>query len=77
MCTAHAVYSYEDRYDNFVRAFKKAKLHDRKIDNVLILGFGLGSIPIILENKATIIILRPLRLMRKSYTWPTSILSLI
>lgn len=51
LCTAHAVYSYEDRYDNFVRAFKKARLHDREIDNVLILGFGLGSIPIILEKQ--------------------------
>ena len=51
LCTAHAVYSYEDRYDNFVKAFKKAKLDDRKIETVLVLGFGLGSIPVILEKQ--------------------------
>lgn len=50
LCTSHAVYSYEDRYDNFVKAFKKADLEKREIENVLILGFGLGSIPIILEK---------------------------
>lgn len=51
LCTAHAVYSYEDRYDNFVKGFKKANLQDREIKNVLILGFGLGSIPVILEKQ--------------------------
>jgi spermidine synthase len=51
LCTAHAVYSYEDRYDNFVKAFKKANLGKRDLKNVLILGFGLGSIPIILEKQ--------------------------
>ena len=51
LCTAHAVYSYEDRYDNFVKAFKKLKLEKRNIENVLVLGFGLGSIPIILEKQ--------------------------
>lgn len=51
LCTAHAVYSYEDRYDNFVKAFKKLKLEKRNIENVLVLGFGLGSIPMILEKQ--------------------------
>ena len=51
LCTAHAVYSYEDRYDNFVKGFKKANLPERDIKKVLILGFGLGSIPVILEKQ--------------------------
>ena len=50
LCTAHAVYSYEDRYDNFVKSFNQLALEKRDIQNVLILGFGLGSIPIILEK---------------------------
>lgn len=51
LCTAHAVYSYEDRYDNFVKAFDILALKNRNIENVLILGFGLGSIPMILEKE--------------------------
>ena len=51
LCTAHAVYSYEDRYDNFVQGFRKAGLEERNIQKVLILGFGLGSIPVILEKQ--------------------------
>lgn len=51
LCTANAIYSYEDLYDNFLKAFQRLDLDNRKIKNVLILGFGLGSIPIILEKK--------------------------
>ncbi len=50
LSTANAIYSYEDLYDNFLEAFKKIDLDKFKIQNVLILGFGLGSIPIILEQ---------------------------
>ncbi len=51
LSTAHAVYSYGDLYTNFDRAFKKMNLDRLPGKEVLILGFGLGSIPIILEQK--------------------------
>jgi SAM-dependent methyltransferase len=50
LCTANAIYSYGDLYDNFSKAFKKIGLDKLAIENVLILGFGLGSIPIMLEK---------------------------
>jgi len=51
LCTANAIYSYEDLYDNYSEAFKKVEIEKRKIEKVLILGFGLGSIPFMLEKK--------------------------
>lgn len=51
LCTAHAVYSYDDRYLNFVRAFKKIRLEDIQNARVLVLGLGLGSIPMLLEHR--------------------------
>ena len=51
LSTANAVYSYADLYDNFSDAFHKINLDKRPIKRVLILGFGLGSIPIVLEKK--------------------------
>lgn len=50
LSTANAIYSYADLYDNFNEAFSKIKLDELPIENVLILGFGLGSIPIVLEK---------------------------
>ena len=50
LCTANAVYSHEDLYDNFTRAFQQIKLDQLDIQNVLVLGFGLGSIPQMLEK---------------------------
>lgn len=50
LATANAVYSYDDLYDNFSKTFKKMNLEDSTIQNVLILGFGLGSIPFMLEK---------------------------
>ena len=50
LSTANAIYSFEDLYDNFLDAFRKIDLDRFAINNVLILGFGLGSIPIILEQ---------------------------
>ncbi len=49
--TTNAIYSFEDLYYNFVGAFKKMDLEKLPGRKVLILGFGLGSIPIILESK--------------------------
>lgn len=51
LCTANAVYSFGDLYDNFVKAFRKLQPGKLPIQEVLLLGFGLGSIPLILEKK--------------------------
>jgi len=50
LCTENAIYSYADLYDNFAGAFAKLDLEDQAIKKVLILGFGMASIPIILEK---------------------------
>ncbi|HMR86658.1 MAG TPA: fused MFS/spermidine synthase [Saprospiraceae bacterium] len=50
LCTANAIYSYGDKYDNFRRSFAQMDLDKMDIDNVLLLGFGLGSIPFMLEK---------------------------
>ena len=50
LATPRAVYSYEDLYTNFTRAFKMldwAKLPQRE---ALLLGFGLGSVAYILDK---------------------------
>lgn len=49
LSTREAIYSYEDKYDNFFRTFTKIQLPEKA--NVLLLGFGLGSIPYMLEKK--------------------------
>lgn len=51
LSTANAVYSYADLYDNFTKAFQKLNIEELAIENVLLLGFGLGSIPYMLEKK--------------------------
>lgn len=51
LSTAHAVYSYDDLYHNFALVFKKLDLSRLPGEAVLILGFGLGSVPYILEKK--------------------------
>lgn len=50
LSTANAVYSYEDLYSNFRRAFKAADLDKLPGREVLVLGLGLGSIPLMLEQ---------------------------
>ena len=50
LCTENAIYSYADLYDNFSGAFAQLNLKERNIKKVLILGFGMASIPIILEK---------------------------
>lgn len=50
LLSGNAVYSWDDLYRNFKIAFEKVKIQDRKIDEVLILGLGLGSIPFMLEK---------------------------
>lgn len=50
LVTPEAIYSYGTRYDNFFSAFQEIKIEEQKIDTVLLLGLGLGSIPYMLEN---------------------------
>lgn len=50
LSTAHAVYSYEDLYDNFTKTFARFRKDIEIGEEVLILGFGLGSVPLIMER---------------------------
>jgi spermidine synthase len=50
LCTENAIYSYDDRYDNFRSAFAKTHIGQRNIKDSLLLGLGLGSIPYLLEH---------------------------
>lgn len=50
LSTENAIYSFGDLYTNYFRAFEQLNLDSRKVENVLILGFGLGSIPMMLEQ---------------------------
>lgn len=51
LSTAHAIYSYGDLYSNFDHAFQRLDFERLSGKQALLLGFGLGSIPIILEQK--------------------------
>ena len=50
LSTPHAIYSYDDLYDNFSKSFHKINIAEKDIQDVLVLGFGLGSIPFMLEK---------------------------
>jgi SAM-dependent methyltransferase len=50
LSTANAVYSFGDLYSNFSRTFARWNWEQYPIDDVLLLGLGLGSIPVILEE---------------------------
>lgn len=50
LCTSEAVYSYEDKYINFYETFKKIDWKKLNINNVLLLGLGLASVPQMLEK---------------------------
>ncbi|MEM9820386.1 MAG: class I SAM-dependent methyltransferase [Bacteroidota bacterium] len=51
LCTENAIYSFEDLYNNFGDAFKKIHLDQLPGQDVLVLGFGMASIPTLLEKK--------------------------
>ncbi|MCO6475144.1 MAG: hypothetical protein J5I94_00915 [Phaeodactylibacter sp.] len=51
LSTANAVYSYEDLYTNYLWAFEHVNLDALPNEEALVLGLGLGSIPLILEKK--------------------------
>lgn len=46
--TPNATYSFEDLYINFFETFKYLKIKEKNFKEVLILGMGLGSIPLML-----------------------------
>lgn len=50
LCTKNAVYSYDDLYINFRKSFEQLDLDAYNIQEVLVLGLGLGSIPLLLEK---------------------------
>lgn len=50
LSTPNAIYSYADLYDNFSKSFHLLNIKEKDIREVLILGFGLGSIPFMLEK---------------------------
>ena len=50
LSTQNAIYSFGDLYSNYYLAFEQIDFDKHKIENVLILGFGLGSIPMMLEK---------------------------
>lgn len=50
LSTAHAVYSYADLYDNFGDTFDQIDWEKNPTKRVLVLGLGLGSIPLLLQK---------------------------
>lgn len=46
-----AIYSWEEKYDNFYKAFQEIHWNNEKVEDVLILGLGLASIPQMLEQQ--------------------------
>ncbi|MEM7104188.1 MAG: hypothetical protein AAF502_13705 [Bacteroidota bacterium] len=73
LATENAIYSHEDLYTNYFEAFVKIQLNQQSIDNVLILGLGLGSIPVMLENNfGKSYHYTQSNWMRRLSTWPTN-----
>ncbi len=50
LCCEKAIYSYDDKYDNFRLAFEKLDFESHKWKTVLVLGLGLASVPFMLEK---------------------------
>ena len=50
LSTPNAIYSYGDLYDNFSKSFSVMDVSKKDIKDVLVLGFGLGSVPVLLEK---------------------------
>lgn len=48
--TQNATYSFEEFYRNYFNAFDTLQLPSNSFQNVLVLGAGLGSIPLMLEK---------------------------
>jgi len=50
LSTKNATYSYEEYYTVFEKGFQLIDLSKRDFEQALILGFGLGSVPVLLEK---------------------------
>ncbi len=50
LLSGDAIYSWDDLYKNFLLAFDQLEIDKRQIEDVLILGLGLGSVPYMLEK---------------------------
>ncbi len=50
LCVNNAIYSFEDKYDNYWDVFQQIDLGRLEGKEILILGFGMGSIPRMLEK---------------------------
>lgn len=50
LLSGNAIYSWDDLYHNFTIAFGTLALEKERIEKVLLLGLGLGSVPYILEK---------------------------
>jgi len=51
LSTDSTIYSWDDKYMNYVWGFEKLKKDKVTFSNGLLLGMGLGAVPFILENK--------------------------
>lgn len=51
LVTRDAIYSFDDKYENFNQAFKKINWDLLPGNRVLVLGLGLGSVILLLEKK--------------------------
>lgn len=54
LSTKNAIYSFGKNYTSFDIAFKALDIQQKKIESVLVLGFGLGSVVDLMENHPTI-----------------------
>jgi len=50
LCVENAIYSFEDKYDNYWDTFQQLDLTSFQDKEILVLGFGLGSIPVMFEK---------------------------
>jgi SAM-dependent methyltransferase len=51
LLSGDAIYSWDDLYKNFDLAFDTLDIQNLPVNDVLILGLGLGSVPFLLEKK--------------------------
>ena len=51
LSTALAIYSHGKQYEPFSVSFENIEIEKRKINSVLLLGLGLGSIPVLLNER--------------------------
>ncbi|MBK8426044.1 MAG: hypothetical protein IPL27_08815 [Lewinellaceae bacterium] len=71
LLSGDAIYSWDDLYQNFIIAFDHLKIDEEPFEDVLILGLGLGSIPICWKPFSTAIITtRRWNGMKRFPNWP-------